>query len=412
MASAATEVTMSGPSDAAPVGRRAECLGIVGATGGNRHDGGTYVHASFGRVVGLLAQRYERVLLSIPIEPAPPPPSRDFRLEAANVELVAQPAWMSSLAALQRPIAVMRSFARLCRECDRIFIRGLQPWLQYLYVRRLLGGPPLAHWLVGDPVAEVIASAHGHAVMRAAIVAYCGLEQLTVPWAARITRTALIANGQNLFRKYRTPNTHLIVSSSIQANEIHVREDTCGGATVRLIFVGFIRPGKGLPYLIEALSQIRTQRRVELAIVGPAEKYSAELERVERAIDAKGLRDRVSFEGYVAYGPALFEQMRRSDVLVLPTLSEGTPRVLIEARAQGLPVVSTNVGGIPSSVTHEHDGLLVPPADPQALAAAIERVIEDGALRRRLISNGLARTREMTVEAFVQRVDEIMQAQR
>ena len=75
--------------------------------------------------------------------------------------------------------------------------------------------------------------------------------------------------------------------------------------------------------------------------------------------------------------------------------------MLVEARANGLPCISTTVGGVPSTVTHGFDALLVPPKNPRALARAIERIIRDGELRRTLIRNGLAAARRQTLERFV-----------
>jgi glycosyltransferase involved in cell wall biosynthesis len=87
---------------------------------------------------------------------------------------------------------------------------------------------------------------------------------------------------------------------------------------------------------------------------------------------------------------------------VVPSRSEGTPRVLVEARSFGCPVVATRVGGIPTSVEDGVDGLLVPPDDPGALADALARLADDGELRARLVAGGLARARRTTVDAFAQ----------
>jgi glycosyltransferase involved in cell wall biosynthesis len=73
----------------------------------------------------------------------------------------------------------------------------------------------------------------------------------------------------------------------------------------------------------------------------------------------------------------------------------------VEARANGLPCISTTVGGVPSTVTHGYDALLVPPKNPGALARAIERLIGDGELRRALIHNGFASARMQTLGRFV-----------
>jgi glycosyltransferase involved in cell wall biosynthesis len=102
----------------------------------------------------------------------------------------------------------------------------------------------------------------------------------------------------------------------------------------------------------------------------------------------------------VPNGKPLFDVMRAADLFVLPTLSEGTPHVLVEARASGLPCISTLVGGVPSAVTHGYDALLVPPKDAAALARAMERMIVDGDSRRSLIRNGLNAARKQTLERF------------
>jgi glycosyltransferase involved in cell wall biosynthesis len=96
---------------------------------------------------------------------------------------------------------------------------------------------------------------------------------------------------------------------------------------------------------------------------------------------------------------------REHDIFVLPSVGEGTPRVLVEARANSLPLVATRVGGIPLSVSDGRDGLLVPPGNADALAAAIDRLVADGVLRRRLIQTGLQSARRMTIDRFVEAVE-------
>ena len=90
------------------------------------------------------------------------------------------------------------------------------------------------------------------------------------------------------------------------------------------------------------------------------------------------------------FGEPLFELYRSHDVFVLPSLSEGTPRTLVEARSFGCPVVATRAGGIPSSVEHGRDGLLVEPNDlARTSAASIARVLDDEPYGVDLIHEGL-----------------------
>ncbi len=218
------------------------------------------------------------------------------------------------------------------------------------------------------------------------------------------SRAHILANGVEVADIYRSPRTTPVVSSSITADDFRQRDDTCTNDQIRLVFVGFIRPEKGIEYLIRALPNISSDRPVTLALVGPHGQFATEKPRLDNLINELGLADRVTWEGYAAFGEQLFGQIDRSDILVLPTLSEGTPRVLVEARARSVPIVSTTVGGIPTSVTDGHDGLLVPPRDPQALADAISRIINDADFRQRIIKAGRERVADWTVERFVDRV--------
>src|SRR3984885_10037510 len=139
---------------------------------------------------------------------------------------------------------------------------------------------------------------------------------------------------------------------------------------------------KGHRHLIDALAKVAAHRPDVVTILvgeGP-------LENPLRALcAARGLTDRIRFLGYRRDVPELFEV---ADMVVLPSLYEGLPLVAIEALAAGRPMVATEVDGTPEVVLHEKTGLLVPPANPLALAGAIERLLDDPALAARLASEG------------------------
>jgi glycosyltransferase involved in cell wall biosynthesis len=97
------------------------------------------------------------------------------------------------------------------------------------------------------------------------------------------------------------------------------------------------------------------------------------------------------------------DMLAQADVFVLSSTSEGLPLSILEAMAAALPVVASAVGGVPEAVEDGETGLLVPPRDPVRLAAALERLLVDPELRRRLGSNGRDRVREQFgLEAFRQ----------
>jgi glycosyltransferase involved in cell wall biosynthesis len=112
--------------------------------------------------------------------------------------------------------------------------------------------------------------------------------------------------------------------------------------------------------------------------------------------------DRVVFLGYRQDIPDL---LASCDLFVLPSLFEGLPLSILEAMAAGKPVIASAIGGTDEAVLHGETGLLVPPADPTALAAAIHTVLSNPLLARRLAAAGKARVyRTFSAEAMVQRV--------
>src|SRR5581483_5428280 len=132
-----------------------------------------------------------------------------------------------------------------------------------------------------------------------------------------------------------------------------------------------------------------TRRPLQLCLVGPDEiGERAELVRLAQDL---GLGERVEFVGPVYDYQDLLAYYRAADLFVLPSLQEGFPRVIYEAMTQGLPVIATAVGGIPEVVVEGESGLLVPPGSESALAQAIDRLLSDGELRRRVIRGGYAK---------------------
>jgi len=135
--------------------------------------------------------------------------------------------------------------------------------------------------------------------------------------------------------------------------------------------VAHLSPEKGLKYLIEAASLIpEVQKRLRFVVVGDGEC----LKELEQLVESKGLPGIFKFAGFHS---DTFQYMRSFDIFVLPSLSEGLSSAILEAMASSLPIVATRVGGIPELVTDGENGLLVAPADPAALALAIQRLAEN-----------------------------------
>jgi glycosyltransferase involved in cell wall biosynthesis len=134
---------------------------------------------------------------------------------------------------------------------------------------------------------------------------------------------------------------------------------------IYLLFVGGLTPVKGLPVLFQALSLLSYRNDWQLEIVGDG----PESESYKAQVQILGLSDRIMFHG-VKTKKEISSIMRQADLFVLPSLWDNMPCVLVEAMASGLPVVSTQTGGIPEIVSAE-TGLLAPPGDEKGLAETL-----------------------------------------
>jgi len=147
-----------------------------------------------------------------------------------------------------------------------------------------------------------------------------------------------------------------------------------------LLFFGEIARHKGVFELAQAFARVADdlpQLRLIYAGTGGG------VEETRRLIEQFRLASRVRFTGWLR-GERKQTTLAGAAMFVLPSFVEGMPMALLEAMSFGLPVIATPVGGVPEIVTHEHDGLLVPPGDVGALAAAIARLTNDPQLRQRL----------------------------
>jgi glycogen(starch) synthase len=142
----------------------------------------------------------------------------------------------------------------------------------------------------------------------------------------------------------------------------------------RVGYVGRLAQQKDPLTLVEAFGRMR--QTAHLVVVGDGPLRRA----VAAAVRRSPARDRITLHGFVPHTevPAVLAAL---DLLVLPSVYEEMGSVLVEAMASGLPVVASRVGGIPAVVEDGRTGLLVPPGDPDALAAALDALVADPAAR-------------------------------
>ncbi len=169
-----------------------------------------------------------------------------------------------------------------------------------------------------------------------------------------------------------------------------------------VLFVGQIVENKGTHVLAEAVLSLRGKYPdICLQLLGAGREVVGMVESMCRACGGEG---NVEFHGFVPL-EKLPDFYRRAHVFCLPAEYESFGQVYIEAMACGCPVIASNSGGGAEIVTDGHTGLLVPPNDVRAVAAAIDRMLCDADLRQRVSEAGLRRVRDyFAMDKYIQRV--------
>lgn len=254
-------------------------------------------------------------------------------------------------------------------------------------------------------------------IVHALIASDAGIDPETAARRAQSERRAL--DGATLIVAAGSALIDPLIRYGIERSRIAVvtpgvdRAPLAGGSgdsdTIHFATVATLNRGKGHDVLFRALSRL-ADRRWHLTCAGSAERDPATAARLRSMLADLRIDDRVSLTGALddARIAALYDS---ADVFVLATLAETYCLAVAEALARGLPVVSTVTGAIPDLVGRGEDaaGLLAPPGDVDALAAALERVIDDTCLRARLAENARrVRARLPTWDAAVRAMDSLM----
>jgi glycosyltransferase involved in cell wall biosynthesis len=237
----------------------------------------------------------------------------------------------------------------------------------------------------------VLSTAHGWISIRLKLRRlYEALYLWTAPWEDGIVAVARAVQA-NLTRS-GYPRRIWIVPNGINParnNGLAPARASSGGPFCFGYF-GRLEREKGLDGLLEAVVRIASDAW-RLNIYG----NGRDRRRLERRVAAAGLQERVRFCGAL-HPEVVPARMAECHAIVLPSLQEGWPYVLLEAMSLGVPVVASAVGGVTEMIRDGVEGLLVPPANPGALAAALKQMLNDPALSVHLGHGARARIQELT----------------
>jgi glycosyltransferase involved in cell wall biosynthesis len=296
-----------------------------------------------------------------------------------------------------------------------------------VYDRRVLDGltglgwsvrehPVPGGWPAPDPAARaglagVVGTLPDHATTLADGLIASAVPDVLVPAAGRLRLVVLVhmplgdeaeratlAAARSVLTTSAWTRRRLLASYGLPADRVRVATPGVDPAPLtagsdlgtRLLCVGAVIPAKGHDLLLAAIAGLP----VSLVCAGSLHRDPAFVAGLRRAAG-----DRVRFAGPLT-GPDLAAAYAAADLLVLASRAETYGMVVAEALARGIPVLATDVGGVPEALGRAPDGsrpgLLVPPGDGPALAAALRRWLTDAGLRDRLRRSAAARRDTLT----------------
>ena len=181
-----------------------------------------------------------------------------------------------------------------------------------------------------------------------------------------------------------------VIPLGIDTNEFYHKKTGQKNKEFIILNIGRLITAKGQIYLIRAckiLSEKGILYKCYIAGIGPLKEY------LKEEIIRLGLSDSVNLLGRV-YHEEVIDLFNRSDLFVLPSVSEGIPVVLMEALAMEVPVIASDITGIPEIVNNGENGLLVVPKDPEIIAGAIMRLYSDKTFRKTIANNGRVKVKD------------------
>jgi glycosyltransferase involved in cell wall biosynthesis len=288
-----------------------------------------------------------------------------------------------SLRHVRRPISPWRDLLGLF-ELVRL-LRREKPHVVHVNSAKAAALGRLAAGLAGVPIR--VYTVHGWAFL-----AHRGLASAAYRWVERALRpltTVTVCVSENerqagLVARACDDLSTIVIRNGVSIKTLDVAKPQSAG--LRLVMVGRLQAPKDPITLVRAFALV-PRRDFEAVLVGDGPERAA----VEDEIRHLGLGPVVHLLGERT---DVAELLATADVFVLSTHSEGLPLSVLEAMAAGLPVVASNVGGMPELVAAGVSGLLVPPGDPDALAEAIERLLESPSLAQQLGHAGRRRVVE------------------
>lgn len=361
----------------------------------HKHQGRYYTYGGFGRYLSSIRAYFAETILVAHVRNAPPRPG-DYEIPQDRLKIVGLPPIRNEFEALLTlPVQAWRCFFAL-QGVDVAHVR-MPDYTGVLgaWACRLRNVPYFCQiiddWAIfGKSIPWTKKYGLGTA-LKVHFMIYDWFER----WAAK--GQLVFAQGGTCHAKHAdSADSRLVFSSAHTEDDVVTSpRPRFNDPTPLILNVARLTGVKNQALLLRAVAHLRDDGETwRLRLVGEGPSRSL----LQAMIVKLDISDRVELIGKVNHGNELWKHFDEADVFVLSSFSEGTPKVVLESMARGLPVIATAVSGVPDMVPDEIRGLLLKSPDDQLLVDALRRMRSDSQLRQTCVDNALQFALDNTVE--------------
>ncbi|MBJ2135412.1 glycosyltransferase family 4 protein [Paraglaciecola chathamensis] len=317
----------------------------------------------------------------------------------SEVSLVKLPNFNSYMKGFLYIKSIIFGCLKLLKNNDRIYIRTFEP-ASWLFSLLNFTGSNLHYHIVSNPISVILANRDVPKLIRYIRVGIFYPEYILTLVAAKANHftcngASVLSNLPKFFRK----SARVIIESSLSQGDFYQNISRDNLPVTKILCVGYIRPAKGVDVLIKALKVIAENHNVTLSIVGDG-SYKGEMIALAEGLN---VHDICEFHGFVPTGQDLNEFYRSHDIFVMPSFSETGPRVVLEAMANSIYCISTDVGYAPDVLSKER-GMIIPINSVSHIVDSVTYFINNRTDLNDKISSSYHYSKSFTLRSFFEDV--------
>ena len=316
----------------------------------------------------------------------------------SNVSVYELPYSTGYIDAIKYFFKYVKGYSILSKKYNKVYARYPIPfgWLQMFYFKRK---ERIIHF-VGDPIDTIINNPNFSSVKKILYRVFFTPEELMFNYACK--KAIVYTNGFHIAEKLKNRNVFSIpvISSTLSEKDFFIDDKEIDKDAPKVVYVGYLRKAKGVDVVLKAFSRLVNEKpKSQLTIVG-----TGELETSLREIVISNNIKNVSFTGHIDSRDRLNVLLRENNIFCFASVSEGSPRVVLEAMANGLVVLSTPVGSLPTTFKNEEEILFADFNDSEDFYSKMMKLSDDDNLYKELRKNGHNKVKEFTIDEFIKTI--------